>query len=169
MCTDVDAAMLSRHRHGDSSPSLAREIGRSNGYVAYPSLRGGGDVAAGVAPAVLQVQSDIGGSRVGPHQPRTLDRKTFRCTRDYRQPRQGGASHPRRPQRIHEQMEFEFVLDERLHASPRPTESAVPQTYFDRVARTEVAVDDVDQQRLLERALTAFDVVPNLQLPRRGR
>ncbi len=66
-------------------------------------------------------------------------------------------------------MEFELVFDERLYPGTRPTESAVPQAYFYRVTGPKVPVDDMDQQRLLEGALAAFDVVTNLELPRRRR
>ena len=66
-------------------------------------------------------------------------------------------------------MKLEFVFDERLYPGARPTEASVPQTDFDDVAGPQVPVDDMDQQRLLERAFAAFDVVTNFELLRRGR
>jgi hypothetical protein len=56
--------------------------------------------------------------------------------------------HPRGPERIDEEVNLEFVLDERLHTCARASESAVSEPDPDDVTGAQVSIDGVDEKRL---------------------
>ena len=121
-------------------------------------------VAASVAPAILQMYSQVGRRGIAPDQPRAVRHHVLGRSGDHREPRDVGPRHPRCAQYIDEQLELELILDERLHAGARPAESSVTQPNLDDVAGPQIAVLDVDQQRFLEGAFATLDVVTGDQL-----
>ncbi len=121
-------------------------------------------VSAGVAPGIIHPQQDIE-RLTGADQSRHDQLHAPRRSRHDVQ--QGVARHLgkfRAAQRVDEQTETEVLLDETLHPRPRPALASVTQTNDDFVARVQVTVDDVDDDRFLERPFMALLVEAHFQV-----
>src|SRR5271168_4138845 len=95
----------------------------------------------------------------GAHDPWTVHHQPLGRARDDGDAAHRRMGHPRSAQRVDEQVEFELVLDERLDPSAGTTESTVPQPDLDDIARPEIPIDSMNEQRLLKWPLATLHVV----------
>src|ERR1700677_111578 len=115
----------------------------------------------------MGVQCDVGTAAA--YDARTADDDSFRRPGNDGDLAHIGVGHPRGPERIDEEVKLEFVLDERLYARARASESAVSEPDLNDVTGAQVSIDGVDEKRLLERPLAALDVVAGIQTLHAGR